>query len=105
MASESKIPKKTQSLIEKLRSTESKIVVQTIRLLEAEGDEHILRPLLDTYKANTVEATRNAVVEFFNKLSDSRAINEMIQMIREEENADVRKMLIASCWQNKLDFT
>ena len=105
MSDTQSIPKKTQNLLEKLNTTDEKAIIKTIRLLEAEGNEHVIKPLYALYKKNVDNAIGEVLVEFFDKLADSSAVIPVIELMRNEEDFSHRKMLVTSCWQNKLDFT
>ena len=100
-----KVSKKLQGLIDKLGSSDEKTIVQTIKLLENEGHASVLKPMHLLFQQSKNVNVSEAIVEFYCKLSSSEAIVEMIQLIREEENQEFRKILISSCWQNKLDFS
>lgn len=105
MAGQTNIPKKTQTLLSKLHGSDEKVILQTIKILEGEGNEHVIKPMFELYKQTKSDKIKMALEEFFNKLSDSSSMLPMIELMREEENPEFRKMLIGACWQSKVDFT
>ncbi|MCT4560846.1 MAG: hypothetical protein N4A41_05655 [Crocinitomicaceae bacterium] len=105
MSGQTNIPKKTQTLLTKLESKEEKTVLQTIKILEGEGNEHVIKPMFDLYKTTSSEKVKMALEDFFNKLSDSSSMLPMVELMRNEDNPTYRKMLIGACWQSKVDFT
>lgn len=105
MSGEKAPSKKVKQLIADLFSKDEKKVLKTITLLEADGDEHVLRPLCELYLENDLESIKTKILEFLGKLSDSSATPVMIEILRDEALSPIRQELLNAMWQNKLDFS
>lgn len=105
MSSIPKETKKLKQLISNLFVQDEKKVLQTIALMESEGNSLVLAPLYELYQEKRSGKINSKIEEFFTKLSDSSAAPVIIDLLRKEETSDYRKMLLGTCWQNKLDFS
>jgi hypothetical protein len=105
MSDDKNITKKVQLLIKDLSSKEEKKILKTLTLLEADGNECVLRPLVELYLENRSENINGKVIEFLSNLSDSSATPEMIEIIREDKYQTIRRDLLNTMWQTKLDFS
>ncbi|MGJ8661685.1 MAG: hypothetical protein ACSHXL_06585, partial [Bacteroidota bacterium] len=97
------ITKKVQQLIKDLSAKEESKVLKTFALLEADGNEHVLRPVVELYISNRSETVNGKAIEFLSNLSDSAATPEMVEIIRDEKYLSVRQDLLNTMWQSKLD--
>jgi len=105
MSDDKKTTKKVQQLIENLSAKEESKVLKTFTLLEADGNEHVLRPVIELYLSNRSEKINEKAIEFLSDLSDSSATPEMIEIIREDKYHTIRRDLLNTMWQTKLDFS
>ncbi len=99
------ITKKVQQLIKDLSAKEESKVLKTFTLLEADGNEHVLRPVVELYLSNRSETINGKAIEFLSNLSDSSATPEMVQIIRDEKYLKIRQDILNTMWQSKLDFS
>lgn len=97
--------KKLKQLVADLFTTDEKKVIKTIALLEAEGKVEVLRPLCELYAENRSEVINGKILEFLGNLLDSRAGEEMITLIRDEQFLAIRQDLLNTLWQSKLDYS
>jgi hypothetical protein len=101
--------KRIKQLIADLFSKDEKKVLKTISIFEAEGTHEVLQPLCECYIDYTSSGSSQKVAEkiegFLNNLADSTAAPALIELIRNEDFAEMRKLLLAACWQSKLDMT
>jgi hypothetical protein len=105
MSDDKKITKKVQQLIKDLSAKEESKVLKTFTLLEADGNVHVLRPVVELYLSNQSEKVNGKAIEFLSNLSDSSATPEMIEIIRDEKYTSIRQDLLNTMWQSKLDFS
>ena len=105
MSDDKKITKKVQQLIKDLGAKEESKVLKTFTLLEADGNEHVLRPVVELYLSNHSGKVSGKAIEFLSNLSDSSATPEMIEIIRDEKYQTIRQDLLNTMWQSKLDFS
>lgn len=101
----SKPTKRIQQLINDLESTSQEKVLKTIAILEDEGTADVIQPLCDTYMRQASEEVKEKIENFLNKLSDSSALPAMVDALRNEDNKEMRRVLVGACWQSKLDFS
>ncbi len=105
MAEDNKISKKVQQLIKDLGAKEENKVLKTFTLLEADGNEYVLRPVVELYLTHKSETIKEKAIEFLSNLSDSSATPEMIEIIRDDKYLTIRQYILNTMWQSKLDFS
>ncbi len=104
--SETKGPsKRVKQLIADLFLEDDKKVIKTLTILEAEGKPEVLRPICEAYMKSKSDKVKDKMEQFLNKLSDSSAAPELVELLRDEELLSMRRILLGACWQSKLDMT
>ncbi|MBI9068190.1 MAG: hypothetical protein JEZ09_12930 [Salinivirgaceae bacterium] len=96
--------KKNSELIKDLFAVDKKIVTKAITDIRNHGNNELLKALIKLYDKNDDKELRNTIAGVFNDLKDQKAGELIIQSIRENSNKDVKKMLISSCWQSRLNY-
>ena len=100
MASE----KKRKELISALTSSEESVVVKALNDLEADGDASFI-PLMINLLETGSDQVIGMVVELLSSLKDSSAAKEIIEVLREEENASVKQLVLSTIWNTNIDYS
>ena len=96
---------KINSLVADLLSGNETKSSAAIKALQSNGDPSVLAHLADILKKDISEKLRNEIISLLNDLRDTDAITPMMEVLRNEEDAEVRKILLSTVWSSKLDYS
>lgn len=105
MTAEVKQSMKVKQIVSDLFSKDEKLVLKSIKLLESAGNPNVLTPMCEVYMETESLKVKNKILEFLNKLIDTDSIKVMVEIIRDEKFLPVRRDLLSTVWQNKMDFS
>ena len=94
-----------ENILKGLKSSDSQKVIETIGELREAGNVAYIPLLLDLMSSTPDTEIRKNITELFSNLKDSEAIPILISAIQNSKYASEMKGLVASCWENGLDYT
>jgi hypothetical protein len=94
-----------ENILKGLKSNDSQKVFETIGELRESGNVACIPLLLDLLSSSQNPEIRKKISELFSNLKDSDALPILISAIQDPKYANVLKGLVASCWENGLDYT
>ena len=97
--------KKIQSIIIELTSGNEQKISKAISTLQSTGKASMIPVLANLLRVDLSDKNRNELIELFNGLKDTDAIPYMIDLIRDDNNADIRQVLLTTIWSSKLDYS
>jgi hypothetical protein len=97
--------KKIQSIIIELTSGNEQKISKAISALQSTGKASMIPVLANLLRVDLSDKNRNELIELFNGLKDTDAIPYMIDLIRDDNNADIRQVLLTTIWSSKLDYS
>lgn len=96
---------KIRQLIDDLSSGNELKISTAIKSLETNGDASVLEPMVSILLSDISSKNKAEVLEFLASLKDSSAIDEIMRLIADEKYLPIRKELLASIWNSKLDYS
>jgi len=96
---------KIKQLIDDLSSGNELKISTAVKALETNGDISLFEPLASILLTPLSQKNRAEVLEFLASLKDSSAIDEMMRLIGNAKYLPVRKELLSSIWNSKLDYS
>lgn len=96
---------KIQKLINDLQSGDVKKIGQTLKLLKSEGSVDALRPLADLLIRSKDETIQQDVIAFLSDLNVSSAVDELMNLLKDENLLSIRQQLLTTIWNSKLDYS
>ncbi len=102
---ESEILKKNQEIKDRLHSGRQEVILETIKKLRHSGNRDIIPEIIDLISSDFSDEVTNACAGLLNDLKDKKSagmIPEAILQNRHRKNLD---RIVASCWQNGLDYS
>lgn len=97
--------KKVQAVMEDLRSGNEQKFSAAIKTLHSIGNVSVLTELLDLLRTDLSEKNRQELLDTLNDLNDSDAIPVIMEALRDEVNHDIRRDVLTTIWNSKLDYS
>jgi hypothetical protein len=97
--------KQDAKLISLLQSGNENTILHTIQQLRVSGNPDYLPFLFPLLLPPAGAVVRKAVLDLLNDLKVQSAVPLLVETIEDPQYSRVKKELIASCWQNGLDFS
>lgn len=96
---------KIKQLVLELESGNSTKISSILKLLQVNGNVSVLTPLANLLLHPIDEKNKQEIVEFFSMLSDSNAVDAMIELIKDDTFLAIRQELLSTMWNSKLDYS
>lgn len=98
--------KRLEALTTLLKSDKEDIILKTIKELRKEAPfAGALQQLALLYDNATNSKILQQIESFFNDIKETAVREEIIIEIQEEHKPETIRMLVASCWQSRLDYS
>lgn len=92
-------------LKEKLYSSQPETVISAIEKLKERGNKLYIPLLFDILNSNAEQEIVAEIIKLLESVKDKETIPSFIEAIENEEYKSVRSLILATCWQNGLDFS
>lgn len=97
---------KIKKLLDDLNSGSAKKVSAALKALQVHGKVSILKPIVETLKAESTPAESKAeIIEFLSSLKVTNAAPEIIDILRDEKFISVRQLVLSTIWNSKVDYS
>jgi hypothetical protein len=93
------------SIVAKIISGNERDILDAIDRIRNSGNPEYLPYLMSLLIQSLPESIINEVLIILGELKDQKSVPFLLEAINNNEYTSVRKELIASCWQNGLDFS
>jgi hypothetical protein len=94
-----------KNLLKGLESNNSIKVIETLEELRFSGKTSDIPLLIELLHLTNDPEIKSKVTELFNTLKESDAIPLIVEAIQNQKYAPELKELVASCWENGLDYS
>jgi hypothetical protein len=107
MAEKAKMKKeeKVKQLIAQLKTGEPETIEQTIEEIGETGDSSFIVALTDFLHQTDEPELKNKILKLFGELKHSDAVDQLIRVIQNPNYEREQSALIATCWQNGLNYS
>lgn len=92
-----------QEILTNFKSSDSKIVLEAIKLNRKEGNSNTFKALLELLRDTDEPIVEASVIEFLYDLKDEESIPHLIAAIQNEEFSFYHSFLVATFWQSAID--
>jgi HEAT repeat protein len=100
---------KTYKLDEQLQadlfSAKTEVVLHAIETIKEKGNQLYIPVLFDLLNTNPEKEIESAVADLLGSVKEKQSVNSFIRAIEDDKYAQIRKIILAACWQNGLDFS
>ncbi|MFW5821025.1 MAG: hypothetical protein ACOCWA_07025 [Bacteroidota bacterium] len=95
-----------KELIKKLKTGREDVILQALKEIRESGNSTILPAIMALLKDEELtEAIANAIFNILNDLNEQSSVDVFMRDLSGYEKEDCFHKLIASCWQNGLDYS
>jgi hypothetical protein len=104
---EKKLPRKDEkikSLLKELSTSEGQKFSKHLQLLKNEGNIYILKPLADLMLNKEIKEQQE-ILTLFGDLNESAAVDEIVDILRDEKFMSVRQLILTAVWNSKLNYS
>ena len=98
------IEDKSKKILSDLKSTDIEFVIETIGQIKESGNSVILLALIDLLHDTSHIEINKAILDLLSEMKDESSIPTLISAIKNDKYINERKELVASCWQNGLNY-
>ena len=92
-------------LKEKLYSSHPETVISAIEKLKEKGNKLYIPLLFDILNSNAEPEVVAEIIKLLESVKDKETVPSFIDAIENEQYKPVRSLILATCWQNGLDFS
>jgi hypothetical protein len=96
---------KDQVIRKLLLSANEEIVIKTLNELREKGKDNDLNTLAEVYMASESVEVKKLISQFFCDLQLQSSTDAMVRLIKTITDKPTLKMLAASCWQSRLNYS
>jgi len=97
--------KKDQIIRELLLSSNEEAVINTLNELREKGKDNDLNTLAEVFMTSESNEVKKLISQFFCDLKIQSSADSMMRLIKTTTDKPTLKMLVASCWQSRLNYS
>ena len=94
-----------QKIKENLFSTQPEVVMSAINSVKEKGNKLYIPMLFDLLNSNPEKEITDEINKLLSTVKDKETTKSFIDAVENEEYKSIRKLVLAACWQNGLDFS
>lgn len=96
--------KLNQEWINGLHSSNPQAVINAVEQIAEKGNSHYFAELIQVLQNNHNQEVQQRITKLLCEIKHTDIIPHLIDAIQNEQLTDIREKLVASCWENGLDF-
>ncbi|WP_343637440.1 hypothetical protein [Fluviicola sp.] len=96
---------KINTLLSDLQSKDEVKVASAIKAFAIHGHATVIEPIIEVWRSGLSAGNEALVVDLFQSLKDTSAIEPLMEAFNDPKNADLRRKLASAFWNSKLDFS
>lgn len=89
----------------RLRSGRDDVIIDSLQQLREEGSKELIKDIAAVFLMNPGEELAMQLCAFFNDLKEQDCAKPHVEFLIENSSFPYRRELIASCWQNALNYS
>lgn len=88
-----------------IKSGNQELIDHALDEIKTKGDETYVEPLVDFLHETTVKEVRESIFGLFTDLKHENSVDQLIIQLNNEKDLDILERLVATCWQNGLNYS
>ncbi|WP_430405954.1 hypothetical protein [Fluviicola sp.] len=96
---------KISQLLSDLQSKDELKIAGAIKAFAVHGHASIIEPIMEVWRSGLSSENEALVMDLFQSLKDTPSIEPLIEAFKNSLNAHLRRKLVTTFWNSKLDFS
>lgn len=96
---------KINTLLGDLQSNDERKIAGAIKAFSVHGHATVIEPIIEVWGSGLSAENENLVIDLFQNLKDTSAIEPLMKAFNNSQNAHLRRKLVSTFWNSKLDFS
>jgi hypothetical protein len=96
---------KLNRLKSSIKSGNQELIDHALAEIKNKGDDTYIAPLIEFIHQTSSKEVRNKIFQLFIDLKHENSVDQLIIELKNENDLDVLEQLVASCWQNGLNYS
>jgi hypothetical protein len=88
-----------------IKTGNPELISHALEEIRTKGDDSYLAPLVQLLHTSNTRETKELVYQLFNDLKNENSVDQLIELLKAEKDLDILERLVASCWQNGLNYS
>lgn len=94
-----------KQIIAGLESGSEKEITKSLVALKVEGNQKVIQPLANLLLTTQDEKITKEVLELFSSLKATSAAEEVMNILKDDNYAEIRQLLLSTIWNTQLDYS
>ncbi len=87
------------------KSGNQELIDHALEEIKNKGDNTFIAPLIELLHQPSPKELKEKIYQLFIDLKHENSVDQLINELKKEEDPDILERLVASCWQNGLDYS
>ncbi|WP_341902941.1 hypothetical protein [Fluviicola taffensis] len=96
---------KISQLLSDLQSKDELKIAGAIKAFAVHGHASVIEPIMEVWRSGLSSENEALVMDLFQSLKDTPSIEPLIEAFKNPLNAHLRRKLVTTFWNSKLDFS
>ena len=88
-----------------IKSGNPELIDHALDEIKAKGDDTYITPLIEFLHQNLSKELKDKIFLIFIELKQENSVDQLISEMKNEIDPDILERLVASCWQNGLNYS
>ncbi len=98
-------PDKLSRLKSAIKTSNQELIDHALEEIKTKGDESYIIPLITFLHQTSSKEVKEIIYHLFNDLKHENSVDQLIHELENEKDLDILERLVASCWQNGLNYS
>jgi hypothetical protein len=87
------------------KSGNQDVIDHALEEIKSNGDDTYISPLVEYVHQNLPKENKERIFQLFDDLKHENSVDQLVCELKNEIDPDVLERLVASCWQNGLNYS
>lgn len=96
---------KIKSILKDINSGQEKKVIEGLNALKVNGDDNVVRPIIDLWNKGVSTNLEQEIMEFISDIRSTTSAQIIMDVLLDEEYNDIHLLLLSTIWNSKVDYS
>ena len=98
-------PDKLSRLKSAIKTSNQELIDHALEEIKTKGDQSYIAPLIAFLHQTSSNEVKEIIYRLFIDLKHENSVDQLIHELENEKDLDILERLVASCWQNGLNYS